>query len=112
MSATLSALQERLGAAIDGTRFISISIDPENDTPPRLAEYAQRSKARSQWSFLTGREDNVIAVRKAFGVYTGSKMLHQPITFLRGSPRDPWVRLGGLMSAAELAAEYQRALDK
>jgi protein SCO1 len=36
-------------------RLVSFTIDPETDTPPVLAEYAQRYQADpSRWFFLTG----------------------------------------------------------
>jgi cytochrome oxidase Cu insertion factor (SCO1/SenC/PrrC family) len=36
--------------------FLSITCDPENDSPERLTEYAERLHAdRRQWLFLTGR---------------------------------------------------------
>jgi protein SCO1/2 len=38
--------------------LVSISVDPERDTPPRLAEYAARYGANPlRWSFLTGPAD-------------------------------------------------------
>jgi len=39
---------------------VSITVDPENDTPERLRDYAQRYRARpGTWSFLTGSPDYV-----------------------------------------------------
>jgi hypothetical protein len=35
-------------------------------------------------------------------------MRHEPLTFLRAAHGKPWVRLDGLMSAAQLVAEYRR----
>jgi protein SCO1 len=36
-------------------RFVSISVDPENDTPEVLRRYAESSQAdTSSWTFLTG----------------------------------------------------------
>ena len=112
MSEIFSSAQEKLGVELDKIRMISISIDPEQDTPERLREYARRFNARPQWSFLTGRLDDILAVQKAFDVYRGNKMRHEPITFLRASPREQWVRLNGLMSAAELVAEYRRLIAR
>src|SRR5918999_2138176 len=63
LSATFSAAQEELGA---GARLVSISIDPEFDTPARLREYARRFNAGPRWRFLTGSRENVAAVQKAF----------------------------------------------
>lgn len=38
-----------------GVKFLSISCDPETDTPPRLREYANTFKASpDNWYFLTG----------------------------------------------------------
>jgi len=104
LSGTFAAAQERL----EDARMVSISIDPEHDTPPRLAEYARRFDAGPRWRFLTGELDDVDAVRKAFAAYVPNKMRHQPLTFLRGSPSAPWVRLDGFLSAAELVAEVRR----
>ncbi|MGH8553086.1 MAG: SCO family protein, partial [Methylococcales bacterium] len=100
MSQIFSAAQEKFGPDLDRIRMVSISIDPEQDTPARLREYARRFKARPQWIFLTGSLDDIFVVEKAFDVYRGNKMRHEPITFLRASPEE-WVRINGLMSAAE-----------
>lgn len=43
-----------------GYRIISFSVDPERDTPERLAQYARDFDARPEhWSFLTGPMDQV-----------------------------------------------------
>lgn len=110
MSATFAAAQDRLGAEPGKVRMISVSIDPEQDTPPRLREYARKFKAGPRWLFLTGDSDDIVAVRKSFDAYGNNKMRHEPLTFLRASPGKPWVRLDGLMSAAQLLAEYKRLI--
>jgi protein SCO1 len=108
MSSTLSAAQEKLGGDAARVRMISISIDPEQDTPERLREYARKFKAGRQWTFLTGDLDHVVSVQKSFDAYNGNKMRHQPLTFLRAAPGRPWTRLDGLLSAAQLVEEYKR----
>jgi hypothetical protein len=35
-------------------------------------------------------------------------MNHVPITFMRASKTDPWVRIEGFTSAKELVVEYQK----
>jgi len=40
-------------------RFVSVSVDPEVDTPARLADYAQRYGADDRWVFLTGEPSAV-----------------------------------------------------
>lgn len=54
-------LQEGLDAhEITGIRLVSITVDPENDTPEVLADYARNLKADpARWTFLTGPPDAV-----------------------------------------------------
>jgi cytochrome oxidase Cu insertion factor (SCO1/SenC/PrrC family) len=108
MSSTFSAAQSKLGADLARVRMISISIDPEHDTPERLRQYARKFKAGPQWLFLTGKTEDIASVQKAFEAYRGNKMRHEPLTFLRAESSESWVRLDGLMSATELVAEYKR----
>ena len=112
LTSTFSAAQERLGPGLDHVRMVSISIDPEHDTPARLHAYARQFKAGPQWRFLTGTLEDVAAVQKAFDAYLGNKMRHQPLTFLHASPEAPWVRLDGFMSAQSLVAEYHRLMER
>jgi len=46
-----------------GIRFVSVSVDPEIDTPDRLSEYAERFGADpAKWYFLTGDMDYISRV--------------------------------------------------
>jgi protein SCO1/2 len=108
MSATFSQLQDSLGEARDAVRMVSISIDPEEDTPDALKAYAGKYGAGPQWQMLTGSLADSIAVQRAFDVYRGDKMSHQPATFLRAGPGQPWVRLDGFASAADILREYHQ----
>lgn len=108
MSATFSQAQKQMGEASKPIKWVSISIDPEYDTPARLREYAERFHADSNWQFITGDIERIITLQKAFNVYNGSKMNHKPVTLLRAGRDQPWVRLDGLTSGAELVSEYQQ----
>ena len=112
MSATFGQTQDDLTRINDTYRMISISIDPEYDTPRRLREYAKLHSARPNWEFLTGGFDNIFKVVRAFdAIYKAdNKMYHRPLTFLRRNAGADWVRLEGLLSSAELAAEYTTLL--
>ncbi len=63
-------LQRSLPSALlERTRFVSISLDPERDTPEALRAYAEaRGADLGHWSFLTGPPAAVADVVKAFGV--------------------------------------------
>lgn len=109
MSATFRNVQEALGKESDKVRMVSISIDPENDTPARLKEYAERFHAGPQWQMLTGSIESSIAVQRAFSVFRGDKMSHTPVIFLRArGANSHWVRLDGLANAQDIIKEYRK----
>jgi protein SCO1/2 len=67
--------------------FVSITLDPERDTPEVLRAYAlARGADLSSWSFLTGAPDLVDAVVKSYGVGVmrrpGVEIEHLVVTFL------------------------------
>lgn len=105
LSASLSSAQHHLGDDLPRVRMISITIDPEHDTPDRLAAYAERFGAGRQWHFLTGQLDDVVAVQQAFDAYRGNKMGHEPLTFLRTTAGASWIRLEGFVDGEALAGE-------
>lgn len=107
-SATFSMVQEKLGPEHGRMRLISVSIDPEHDTPSRLNAYAKKFGAGGQWSMLTGSAEDSIAVQRAFDAYSGDKMNHRPVTFMRKGPGKPWLRIDGFASADELLREYRK----
>ncbi len=102
---TLAQLQTLLGPQRDRVHLMSISIDPEYDTPARLRAYAQRFGAGPEWHHYTGTLAASQATQRAFGVYRGDKMEHQPATLVRMGPGTPWVRIDGFASPQQLLAE-------
>ncbi|WP_295431173.1 SCO family protein [uncultured Thiodictyon sp.] len=105
MSGTFARVQESLGADSDTVQMLSISIDPEQDTPAELARYARQFKAAGQWHFLTGRRDDIVQVQRAFDAYRGDKMNHTPLTLVRPASAAQWVRYDGFADAEDLARE-------
>lgn len=110
-SASFMQVQQQLGTESDQVRMISISIDPEYDTPERLQAYAERFHAGPQWQFLTGNLADIVAVQRAFDAYRGNKMSHEPLTLLRAAPDAQWVRLDGLVSATDIVREYRQLAE-
>jgi len=108
LTATMAQTQQSLGPDASDVRMLSISIDPDYDTPARLRQYAQRFHAGEGWEFLTGDRADILAVQRAFDAYRGDKMNHVPLTFLRFEPQGPWIRLEGFAGAQELVQEYRR----
>jgi protein SCO1 len=70
LSDKLARVQDVLGPDF-GTRiaFVSITVDPEHDTPAVLKEYAEALDADlAGWSFLTGEPADIRAVAHRYGV--------------------------------------------
>jgi protein SCO1/2 len=66
----MAQVQDELGPDF-GPRvaFVSITVDPENDTPAALGAYAESRGANPKgWSFLTGAPSVVGDVAKRYGV--------------------------------------------
>lgn len=107
MSQTFAEVQKRLGEERDRVRMISVSIDPEQDTPARLREYAQKYAAGQSWSFYTGTVAASVAAQRGFDAYRGDKMNHLPVTFLRAAPGKAWTRLEGFAPPDEVVKTYR-----
>jgi protein SCO1/2 len=85
----------------DRVRFVSISLDPANDSPEALTAYAkERGADLASWSFLTGPEAEVAEVVRRWGVGSlraaDGTIDHAVATFLvdgRGRIRERWLGL-------------------
>jgi len=86
---------------------MSISVDPEEDTPSRLREYAHKFHAGPGWPHYTGTIEASLAAQRAFDAYRGDKMSYAAVTFFRGAPGQPWVRLDGFVTPDALMSELQ-----
>lgn len=105
-----SQVQEKLGADKAKLHMVSVSIDPEYDSPVRLDAYARKYNAGAQWQFYTGTREASIAVQKAFAAYRGDKMNHVAVTYMRAAPGKPWIRLDGMRSPDDLLKEVRALL--
>jgi len=109
LSAGFSSLQKKLGADSDDVQLVSISIDPENDTPQVMKKYLQRYGAKPGWYFLTGSRKDIDRVAEAFNAFFGDKMEHLPLNFIRTKGNGKWVRLHGFMSSRDFMNEFDKA---
>jgi protein SCO1 len=111
MSQIFTQLQTKLGDEHGRVHMVSISIDPEQDTPERLTEYARRFHAGDQWQFYTGTAEASLAAQRAFTAFRGDKMDHTPVTFLRAAGAGSrWVRIDGFASSDDLLGELHQLL--
>jgi protein SCO1 len=117
LTAKMAGLQDALGIDF-GPKvfFVSITVDPEHDTPEVLTNYARAHSANlSGWAFLTGTPDEIRAVARQYGIYyrkqAGADVDHTFLTSLmdqRGTLRVQY--MGIRFDAAELLHDLQLLL--
>ncbi len=80
----MSFVQDQLGSDFGAKiAFVSITVDPERDTPQVLKEYAQAFGANlAGWSFLTGAPAAIQDVARRYGVYASKAQNDVEHTFL------------------------------
>lgn len=106
-SAALARFQSERAAFAARVAMVSLSIDPEHDTPERLRAYAKRFDAGAQWIHYTGSTRASVRMQKAFEAYYGDKGNHRPAVYVRGAKAKRWTRLDGYPTPEEI----QKALD-
>jgi cytochrome oxidase Cu insertion factor (SCO1/SenC/PrrC family) len=97
----------QLQSLLDGRpiQLISVSLDPLNDRPAQLAEWAKRYGAGPNWTLVTGEKPEVDALLKALGAYTADKSSHSPLILLGDDNSRTWRRLNGFTAPETVGRE-------
>ena len=88
LSRKFSQFQKKLGERVGkDVMLLSITVDPQHDTPAVLKAYARRYEAdTSGWKFLTGSSPEIIAVTFQYGVdyygESGGEINHLVATYI------------------------------
>jgi protein SCO1/2 len=100
MGRTLAKVQTWLGERLGrDVHLISITVDPENDTPERLKALGETFGARPGWYFLTGEKANVEFALYKLGQRVENKEGHQSILLIGNEPTGLWKKAFGLSQA-------------
>jgi protein SCO1 len=70
LTARMRSIAAQLGDSLGSkASFVSVTVDPEHDTPPQLLAYAKEQRAdRRGWLFLTGTPAQIDAVMARFNL--------------------------------------------
>jgi protein SCO1/2 len=108
----LEKLQNALGDRFGRDVFIvSISVDPETDTPPRLKAYSNKFHAKPGWLFLTGKKENVDWALYKVGQYVEAKDDHVTGIIVGNEATGLWKKAFGLGKVDELLELIQSVLN-
>lgn len=100
----LSKLQRILGDRFGKSIFfISISVDPLNDRWELVKDYAKVWDAKSGWTFLTGKKENVDWVAYKMGLYVEDPQDHETRYILGNVKQARWRRMPPRSTAEELS---------
>ena len=71
MSAQMRQVQDRTAPEMPDVKLVSLTVDPDHDTPPALAAYSHHFRCDpARWYFLTGTKDKLTDVGMAFKLQT------------------------------------------
>ena len=107
MGATFARVQKLLGDRKD-VALISVSVDPANDTPERLAAWSQRLGAQPGWTLVTGSQADVTAILKAAGAYSSDAASHTPLVLVGNDAQGKWERVDGLAAPKTIVEAIDR----
>lgn len=87
LTAKLVGIQKRLDPRRDDVRFAAITVDPLNDTPAALKQYAKAHGADgARFAFLTGSPREIDTVTRSYAVFrkelSGDRINHTFLTSL------------------------------
>ena len=103
MNRNMEKIQEALGARVGRDVFlVSITVDPETDTPERLKDYAKKFHAGPGWTFLTGKKENLDWALYKLGQYVEKKDDHTTVFIIGNEPTGLWKKAFGMANVAEL----------
>lgn len=100
-------LGERMGRDVF---FVSITLDPENDTPEKLATFKQGFNADRGWTFLTGSRENIDIIRAKLGEKARALALHRTDMVIGNAKTGVW-RRSSVMGSLTIALQSILELD-
>jgi protein SCO1/2 len=105
-AASFSRLQSLLERKKADQRLLLISLttDPQTDTPQRLKSWAERFGRKPGWTLLTGVPRDVEQVLLALTGDVGGGGMHSPIVLIGDPDRGSWIRANALSEEDRLAA--------
>jgi protein SCO1 len=116
-TAKLAQVQRLLGDRVGkDIFFVSITLDPERDTPEVLKEYAQKFRARAGWTFLTGKKEDIKLISRKLGLLSLDQAPvnrdgHTPELMVGDVPTGQWMRNSAVDNPRFLAATIAGVMD-
>lgn len=99
----LQEIQRSLGPSLGrDVLMLSITLDPVNDTPEKLAKYAEQFGAQRGWYFLTGKPADVALALQKTGQQVQQKEDHMALFYIGNDKTGLWKKAFGMAPLADL----------
>ena len=115
----LCAVQTLLGPRVGRDIFmVSISLQPQHDTPARLAEYAKSHGIGPGWLLLTGKPNDIELLRHRLGFVDSDATLdadpeqHLGTVRIANEPMHRWAMSPGLLDPAAIVRAVKRVIPE
>ena len=94
--------------------MVSITVDPEHDTPAVLKEYAEKFQVQPGWQFLTGRKPDIDLIRRKLGVYDpeDKKFEHMNMLTVGREPVGRWLSVPAEAKPDEIVQTLLRLIGR
>ncbi|MDH5179974.1 MAG: SCO family protein [Gammaproteobacteria bacterium] len=113
VSAIFSQVNKKLAGHVGkDVELVTITVDPNRDTPARLLAYSKKHGAGDGWSWLTGKKDNVIQALNTFGAYTVNFEDHPAMVLVGDAENNKWYRFYGFASPDVIADKVRELLKQ
>jgi protein SCO1/2 len=109
VGATVATVTEKLQSDAEKLAIVSISVDPDYDTPERLLDWRKLHGDIPQWTLLTGPKREINELLRAFGAYSPNLEEHSEILLIGPNASGQWVRMSSLAAWDKVAAEVRAA---
>jgi len=110
----LNQVRQDLGARFGrDVSFVSISVDPEFDTPQELRRFADKQRAlHPGWTFLTGKRAGVQTVLTKLGAWVEEPVDHST-AFIAGNARTRhWIKVRPDLPPGAVAEILRQLVDE
>jgi cytochrome oxidase Cu insertion factor (SCO1/SenC/PrrC family) len=114
MTSKLVHVKKLLGDQMDSAvHFISISTDPERDTPAALKAFADANRVKSEnWTFLTGEKKNIDHIIGRFGQYNEQVEAHSTLMLVGNLKTRHWSKIPPMASPQMIATKLETLIEE
>ena len=107
-SVKFANFQKKVQPNSEQVQLVSITVDPETDTPEVLRHYLQQYQSLPGWDFLTGSKADIKQVMAAFNIKPSDMITLDSSLLLRSPKTGQWIRIDGQLDGQDFLNEYQR----